>query len=75
MDQDDPFPEDFVCRSACTDIKLIGQTLVCPTMREENPIYIWYQEAEQDLKGIYKAHECFSAFCGIFVYTGAFQNF
>ncbi len=31
-----------VCRSACADIKLIGQTLVCPTMREENPIYIWY---------------------------------
>lgn len=88
MDQDDPFPEDFVCpttnlclhstpvcRSACADIKLIGQTLVCPIMREENPIYIWYQEAEQDLKGIYKAHECFSAFGGIFVYTGAFQNF
>lgn len=24
MDQDDPFPEDFVC----------------PTMREENPIYL-----------------------------------
>ena len=64
-----------VCRSACADIKLIGQTLVCPIMREENPIYIWYQEAEQDLKGIYKAHECFSAFGGIFVYTGAFQNF
>ena len=42
MDQDDPFSEDFVCRSACADIKLIGQTLVCPTMREENPIYIWY---------------------------------
>jgi hypothetical protein len=52
MDQLDPFPEDFcllpynqpmsVCRSACADIKLIGQTLVCPTMREENPLYIWY---------------------------------
>lgn len=46
MDQLDPFPEDFVCpttnRSACADIKLVGQTSVCPTMREENPLYIWY---------------------------------
>ena len=25
--------------------------------------------------GSYKAHEGFSAFGGIFVYTGAFQNF
>jgi hypothetical protein len=40
MDQLDPFPKDFcllpynqpmsVCRSACADIKWIGQTLVCP---------------------------------------------